>query len=140
MFGIQSTLVAAGVGVAVSGYLTVMWKTEQVKSAELQTRVEIISAELDQSEANAALLQSEVQKQNADLVRMETLAEVNQEKINELEMERDNARTETARVINEINELRAKELELARAQPYARGNLAHDRLTHSVQRIAGEKD
>ncbi|KZZ42734.1 MAG: hypothetical protein MK185_17075 [Saccharospirillaceae bacterium] len=140
MFGIKSTLITAGVGIAAVATMAFLWKSEELKAAKLETRLEMIRTELVQSKSNNLSLKTQLTKQNKDLARLQTLAEVNQEKINELEHDRDDARKETATAIDQINQLRSKELEMARQQPYSRGNLAHKRLSDSMQRIAGTQD
>ena len=140
MFGIKSTLITAGIGISAVAGVAFLWKAEELKAAKLEAQLEMIRTELVQSESNNLSLKTQLTKQNKDIARLQTLAEVNQEKINELENDRDDAREETAKAIDQINQLRAKELELARQKPFARGNLAHKRLSDSMQRIAGTQD
>ncbi len=138
MFGLKATLITGAVGLAATLVLAFLWKSEQVKVARLETEVKAIEGELDLSQENNNLLKGEIAEQKDDFDRVLSMMEKNAEKINELEQERDNARLETAKTISEINSLRAAETQRAIAAPFQRGNLAHERLTNSLRRIAGK--
>lgn len=130
MLGLKSTLLTGAAGLMVALLLGFLWKSEQAKSARLE-------GELSQALANTEILKTAVEDQKAALEKMAALVNGNNERVRELMQERDHANGETARVRAEIDSLRAAEATRALQAPFGRGNFAHERFTHSLQRISG---
>lgn len=128
--GLKSTLFTGAVGLVAALVLAFLWKSEQAKSARLE-------GELAQAIANAETLKAAIDGQKAAFEKVTALANGNSDRVQELMRERDNANTETARARAEIDALRAAEANRALQAPFGRGNFAHERFTHSLQRIAG---
>lgn len=129
MFGLKATLITGAAGLVVSLGLAFLWKSEQAKSARLE-------GELSQALANTETLKAAVEDQKLAFNKMASLAKSNQEWVNVLTQERDHANTETAKVRSEINALRAAEANRALVAPFDRGNIARQRFTDSLRRIA----
>jgi len=130
---------AAGlIGAATSLFFAYMWKSEQVEIAKLEAQVTGLRGELDQSRANNETLKTQIKQQVGSVNRMLGLVEKNEERVNEVERQRDAARVEMAKALAEVNSMRATEMGRALADPYDRGNAAFGRITDSLRRISGE--
>ena len=133
MFGIQSTLVSLAIGAASTLYFYTQYLSAQ-------NEVLVIHAKLQTSEQLVTTQKTALQQQSQTLDTFKTLSETAQVQINNLTTERDTANAKTEQAIQDIEALRASEKKLALENPYARGNLAYDRINDSLQRIAGKAD
>lgn len=129
MLGLKATLITGAAGLVAALVLAFLWKSEQARSARLE-------GELSQAIANTETLKTAVADQKAAFDKMAALVSGNNERVQELMRERDHANTETARTRAEVDSLRAAEATRALQAPFGRGNFAHERFTHSLQRIA----
>lgn len=132
MLGLKATLITAAIGFSAATTLAFLWKSEQVKSARL-------AGELSQAVANTEALKQAVADQKSAFEKMASLAHSNDQRLDQLMQDKDNAQQETQKLIAKINGLRATEANRALQEPFGRGNIARERFTHSMQRIANAK-
>ena len=130
MLGLKLTLFTAMAGLIVALSFAYLWKTEQANSARLE-------GELSQAMVNTETLKQAVKDQKDAFSEMAHLARKNQEQFDVLSKQKNAAQSQTEHMRAQIDALRATEAENALAAPFKRGNDARDRLSISMQRIAG---
>lgn len=131
MLGLKGMLGVGAIGAAASVFLWGMWKNEQAKVANLNTKVELLQQQIMDYQAVI-----EEQKRTAET--FEQILKLNQETIDGLEKDNRQAYLEAEGRLQEIDRLRAREPSMAIDLPYERGNAATDRLNCIMQRISGE--